>query len=174
MRGRRAPRVPNRPYPSTLVPRVAANNGQEVTSGASIGSQRRRGGVDPSSADLRPRPEGTQWGRTQYEYPSVVTVSKPDISPRYLSEDERVRIADLATHGAGLREIARDIGRNPSTVSCELRRSADPDDGRCRPFAAQRMATLRRARPGRGRIANDEVLRRCGYDGLNWPHLGVL
>ena len=129
------------------------------------------------------RKTGMRWrhGRTittprgiVHHYPSVVTVSKPDISPRCLSEDERVRIADLATHGAGLREIARDIGRNPSTVSCELWRNADPDDGRCRPFAAQRMATLRRARPGRGRIANDEVLRRCGYDGLNWPHLGVL
>ncbi len=94
-----------------------------------------------------------------HHYPSVLADPKPDISPRYLSQDERIRIGDLAAHGAGVREIARDIGRSPATVSRELRRNSDPNDGRYRSFAAQHLATLRRARPGRGRIVNDEALR---------------
>ena len=116
------------------------------------------------------RKTGVRWchGRTittprgvVHHYPSVLAAaSEPDVSARYLSEDERTRIADLTTRGAGVREIARDIGRSPSTVSRELRRNTDRSDGSYRPFAAQRLATTRRARPGRGRIANDEVLRR--------------
>ncbi|MGZ6670097.1 MAG: helix-turn-helix domain-containing protein [Solirubrobacteraceae bacterium] len=38
-------------------------------------------------------------------------------SPRYLSQQERIRIADLRNGGVTLREIAADLGRAPSTIS---------------------------------------------------------
>ncbi len=50
---------------------------------------------------------------------------KAEISPRYLSEDERVRIADLQRRGLSVRAIAVEVGRSPSTVSRELRRNRD-------------------------------------------------
>jgi transposase len=47
---------------------------------------------------------------------------------RYLSPLERQRIATLRGHGHGVREIARRLGRSPSTVSRELRRNLRPHD----------------------------------------------
>jgi IS30 family transposase len=76
-----------------------------------------------------------------------------------LSEDERVTIADLRRHGHTVRAIAAEVGRSPSTVSRELRRNRDPGSGQYRPFTAQRLAVDRRARPGRGKLARDTVLR---------------
>ena len=46
------------------------------------------------------------------------------ISGRYLSFSEREEIALARAQGAGVREIARRLGRSPSTVSRELRRNA--------------------------------------------------
>jgi IS30 family transposase len=82
-----------------------------------------------------------------------------EISPRYLSEDERVRVADLRRSGLTVRGIAEALGRSPSTISRELRRNRDPDRGQYRPFTAQRLAEARRPRPGRGKLINDAVLR---------------
>lgn len=48
------------------------------------------------------------------------------ISARFLSEPERLQIADLASKGAGPRAIAAVLGRSPSTISRELRRNAYP------------------------------------------------
>ena len=50
-----------------------------------------------------------------------------DLSPttgRYLSFHEREEIAILRAQGAGIREIGRQLGRAPSTISRELRRNA--------------------------------------------------
>src|SRR5918911_777896 len=47
---------------------------------------------------------------------------------RYLSLLERQRIATLRGRGYGVREIARRLGRAPSTVSRELRRNLCPHD----------------------------------------------
>lgn len=114
------------------------------------------------------RRTGTRWrhGREitsssgrRLHYPPVITTRKAEISDRYLSEDERVRIADLHRGGHTVRSIATELGRSPSTISRELRRNADTGDGRYRPFAAQRLAVERRARPGRGKLINDDVLR---------------
>nr|WP_201766207.1 helix-turn-helix domain-containing protein [Leifsonia xyli] len=52
------------------------------------------------------------------EVPVVTTVSA-----RFLSEDERVRIADQLRTGASIRSIAADLGRAPSTISREVRRN---------------------------------------------------
>ena len=71
---------------------------------------------------------------------AVVTTGavRREVSPRYLSEDERVQIADLRQGGAGVRAIAERLGRSPSTVSRELRRNRDPGSGRYRPFTAHK------------------------------------
>jgi IS30 family transposase len=89
----------------------------------------------------------------------VIGAGKAEVSPRYLSEDDRVRIADLRRAGLGVRAIAAVLGRSPSTVSKELRRNCEPGSGQYRPFAAQRLAARRRARPGRGKLNADPVLR---------------
>jgi IS30 family transposase len=88
------------------------------------------------------------------------------ISERYLSEQERVRIADLRQAGDGVRAIAVQTGRSPSTISRELRRNRDPGSGKYRPFTAQKLAVRRRARPRPGKIAADPVLREFVQDRL--------
>jgi IS30 family transposase len=52
------------------------------------------------------------------------SVTLDPASGRYLSFAEREEIAILRAHGAGVREIARRVGRSPSTISRELRRNA--------------------------------------------------
>src|SRR5437660_12936162 len=64
------------------------------------------------------RRTGKRWrhGRTitsssgaRLHYPPVIGARKREISPRYLSEDERVRIADLRRTGLGVRVIAAEL-----------------------------------------------------------------
>ncbi|MCL7425939.1 IS30 family transposase [Streptomyces sp. YS415] len=79
------------------------------------------------------------------------------ISDRYLSEEERIRIADLRREKRSVRSIAAELGRSPSTISREIRRNCNPNlrpshTGYYRPFAAQRRAEERRARPKSRRI----------------------
>lgn len=57
------------------------------------------------------------------------------VSARFLSQDERLEIADLRRAGHTVRSIAAAVDRSPSTVSRELRRNARADD-RYRPFEA--------------------------------------
>ncbi|MBA8948376.1 transposase-like protein [Streptomyces calvus] len=64
------------------------------------------------------------------------------ISTRYLSEEERIRIADLRRAKKSIRSIAAALGRSPSTISREIRRNCNPNVGPAhpsyyRPFAAQ-------------------------------------
>jgi transposase, IS30 family len=58
-----------------------------------------------------------------------VSAAPPTISARFLSEEERLRIADLHRLGRSIRAIARKMGRAASTISRELRRNADPAGG---------------------------------------------
>jgi IS30 family transposase len=51
-------------------------------------------------------------------------ISLDEPTGRYLSFDEREEIALLKVQDHGVREIARRIGRDPSTISRELRRNA--------------------------------------------------
>jgi IS30 family transposase len=81
------------------------------------------------------------------------------ISARFLSVDERIEIADLRREGLGVRQIAVKLGRSPSTVSRELRRNAHPGSADYRPWAAQRRAARRRARPKLGKLAQNPALR---------------
>ncbi len=63
---------------------------------------------------------------------------KPEPSGRYLSLDERLQIADLQLAGAGVRDIAGQIGRSPETVSRELSRNGQ------RPTVGESTLPMRR------------------------------
>lgn len=81
------------------------------------------------------------------------------ISARFLSESERITIADLLHAGRGVCAIARELGRSPSTVSREIRRNTHEPSGSYRPRTAQRSAERRRSRQRSGKIAGNPVLR---------------
>ncbi|MEV0937481.1 IS30 family transposase [Streptomyces phaeochromogenes] len=88
---------------------------------------------------------------------SGVSLSGRPISCRYLSEEERIRIADLRQEKKSIRSIAAELGRSPSTVSREIRRNHNPNlrpshPSYYRPFAAHKRAETRRARPKARRI----------------------
>ena len=59
---------------------------------------------------------------------SPISLDEP--TGRYLSFAEREEIALLRAKGAGVREIAREIERDPSTISRELRRNAATRSGK--------------------------------------------
>ena len=64
---------------------------------------------------------GSRWFRNGGGMPPI---DLAPLSGRYLSFQEREEIAILKAQGAGVREIARRLGRSASTVSRELRRNA--------------------------------------------------
>ena len=80
---------------------------------------------------------------------------------RYLSFPEREGIAVLKAQGAGVKEIARRLGRDPSTISRELRRNAATRGGKpdYRASVAQWKAELLAQRPKTARLVVDERLR---------------
>jgi transposase, IS30 family len=114
------------------------------------------------------RTTGNNWSRgyKTYRYgqvagfvPALERLAVREISGRFLSQDERIEIADLRHAGLSLREIACRLGRAPSTISRELRRNA-ASSGDYRPFEAHRRATARRARDHRRRVeTNGELMR---------------
>ena len=89
-----------------------------------------------------------------------------EISARFLSEAERIVIADRLREKVSIQSIAAQLGRAPSTVSREKRRNQQPD-GVYRPYAAHALAAARRPRPKVGKIAADPVLRSVVQDGLD-------
>ncbi|WP_156465248.1 IS30 family transposase [Knoellia sp. Soil729] len=81
-----------------------------------------------------------------------------------LTFDERIQIADLKLARWSVRAIARELGRDPSTISRELRRN-DSSRG-YGPHWAHRQAELRRSRPKSGKIGSCPRLRQAIEDGL--------
>lgn len=82
-------------------------------------------------------------------------------STRYLRVEERVHIADRLREKASIREIARELGRSPSTISREIRRNRSHVRGTqwaYRPHAAQDRADARRPRPKTGKIGQNPRL----------------
>ena len=102
---------------------------------------------------------GTRWFRESGGMPSVT--QKP-LSGRYLSLTEREDIALLRAQDRGVREIARRMGRAPSTISRELRRNAATHSGYLdyRATTAQWHADRRARRPKVAKLAANEALRR--------------
>lgn len=89
--------------------------------------------------------------------PALDRLAVRQISERYLSEEERISIADLRRTGLSIRQIAAKLGRAPSTISRELHRNSRRD-GQYRPFEAQRWAVQRRARRHQRRVDKNPAL----------------
>jgi IS30 family transposase len=113
------------------------------------------------------RTAGHNWSRGYKTYrngqvtgfvPALDRLAVRGISDRFLSQDERMEIADLRHAGLSIRQVAERLGRAPSTISRELRRNA-AGSGEYRPFEAQRRAAARRARHHRRRIETTPELR---------------
>ena len=108
---------------------------------------------------------GTRWFRDSGGMPSI---SLAPVSGRYLSFSEREEIALLRARAHGVREIARQLRRSPSTISRELRRNAATRGGdlQYRATAAQWHADRRARRPKAAKLARHEPLRRYVQDRL--------
>jgi IS30 family transposase len=108
---------------------------------------------------------GVRWFRDGGGMPSV---SRAPLSGRYLSFAEREEIAILKASGYGVREIARRVGRSPSTISRELRRNAATRSGglEYRATTAQWHADRRARRPKPAKLAGNPRLRRYVQDRL--------
>ena len=154
-RAMRAPmRSPGRPEPSRAVQRefwrliatgvttVQAAEGVGVSSPVGIRWFRHAGGMPPLSLD--------------------------DPTGRYLSFAEREEIALLKAQDKGVREIARTIGRDPGTVSRELRRNAATRGGKpvYRAVVGQWKAQQTAKRPKTAKLVGNERLREYVQDRL--------
>lgn len=90
--------------------------------------------------------------------PPLEPLAVRTISPRFLSEQERIQIADLASRGHGPTAIAKALGRSPATISRELRRNLHAS-GQYRPFHAHALAATRRRRSHPLKLRADPTLR---------------
>jgi len=97
------------------------------------------------------------------------TVTPAPLSGRYLSFAEREEIALLRAQKLGVREIARRVGRSPSTISRELRRNAGTRSGSLtyQASTAQWHADRRARRPKPARLVVNGELRRYVQDRLS-------
>lgn len=110
-------------------------------------------------------PVGSRWFRERGGMPSIQI---GPVSGRYLSFEEREEIALLKAQDAGVREIARRLSRNPSTISRELRRNAATRGGQLayRASTAQWKAELAAQRPKLSKLADNERLHEYVQDRL--------
>jgi transposase len=99
---------------------------------------------------------GTRWFRERGGMPTFLI---NPVTGRYLSFEEREVMGLLKAQGGGVREIARELGRDRSTVSRELRRNAATRGGKQvhhagppAPAAGVRRRTASEERPRAGRL----------------------
>jgi transposase len=108
-------------------------------------------------------PVGYRWFREAGGMPPKILApsSKPK-SERYLSFAEREEIALLRAQGCGVREAARRLGRDASTISRELRRNAATRCGNLeyRATTAQWHAERAARRPKPAKLAVNAQLRK--------------
>lgn len=88
---------------------------------------------------------------------SVTFIDSP-ISSRYLSQDDRIEIADGLAAGESVKVIAARIGKSYQTVYREIGRNRKPN-GRYQPWYAHGQAHVRRQRPKTPRVVADPALR---------------
>jgi IS30 family transposase len=142
-------RSPGRPEPSRAVQRefwrLIATGVTTVEASAGVGVS---------------WPVGTRWFRHAGGMPPL-SLGEP--TGRYLSFAEREEIALLRAKDKGVREIARTIGRDPGTVSRELRRNAATRSGKqvYRAVVAQWKAQQEAKRPKTAKLVSNERL--CQY-----------
>jgi IS30 family transposase len=108
---------------------------------------------------------GVRWFREGGGMPSI---GRMPLSGRYLSFAESEEIALLKASRCGVREIARRVGRSPSTISRELRRNAATRSGglEYRATTAQWHADRRARRPKAAKLAVNPRLREYVQDRL--------
>lgn len=101
---------------------------------------------------------GARWFRKAGGMAPFDIHKKP--SGRYLCFAEREEIALLRAQGRGVREIARCVGRDPGTISRELRRNAATRGGKIeyRASVAQWKADLAARRPKVAKLVANERL----------------
>ena len=109
---------------------------------------------------------GVRWFRKGGGMPPLTLAP---VSGRYLSFTEREEITVLLAGGCGVREIARQLGRAPSTISRELQRNAAIGGGRVeyRASTAHRHAERRARRPKPAKLAVNPQLRAYVQDRLS-------
>jgi IS30 family transposase len=108
------------------------------------------------------QPVGTRWFREAGGMaPSHLSRSSKPLSGRYLAFAEREQIALWRAQVLGVREIARCLGRAPSTISRELRRNAATRGGNLdyRAVTAQWHAERAARRPKAAKLATNPELR---------------
>ena len=110
-------------------------------------------------------PVGTRWFRHAGGMPPIALA---DSSGRFLSFEEREEIALLRAKQVGVREIARRIGRDPGTISRELRRNAATRSGTLeyRALVAQWKSQQAAKRPKMARLRANDRLREYVQDRL--------
>jgi hypothetical protein len=89
---------------------------------------------------------------------SVYAFEPAPISRRFLSQDDRVEIADGLGDGEPVKTIAAGIGKSYQAVYREIARNGKPD-GSYEPYYAHNQAYQRRRRPKPRRLAADSRLR---------------
>ncbi|XJV90348.1 IS30 family transposase [Glutamicibacter creatinolyticus] len=101
---------------------------------------------------------GARWFRQGGGMPTI-TLAEP--GGRYLTFEEREEIALLRAQQKGVREIARELGRDPGTISRELRRNAATRGGKLeyRASVAQWKAELMARRPKTAKLVTNPRLR---------------
>ena len=88
----------------------------------------------------------------------VNVIEHVPISSRYLSQDDRIEIADGLAGGESIKAISARIGKSFQSVYREIARNRKPD-GTYQPWFAHNQAHLSRRRPKAGVFADDEMLR---------------
>lgn len=114
-------------------------------------------------------PVGARWFRKAGGMPpSTLAPSSKPLSRRYLSFAEREELAIQRAQGAGVRDIARRMGRSGSTISRELRRNAATRGGGLdyRATTAQWHAERAAQRPKSAKLALNATLRAYVQDRL--------
>src|SRR3954454_2204275 len=108
---------------------------------------------------------GSRWFRERGGMPLFLVAP---VTGRYLSFAEREEIAVLNGQGCGVRKIAHRVGRDPSTISRELRRNAATRGGKLdyRASVAQWKADLLARRPKTAKLVTNERLREDGQERL--------
>ena len=109
---------------------------------------------------------GVRWFREGGGMPSVTLAPA---SGRYLSFAEREEIALLRARGAGVREIARQLGRSPSTISgsCVATPRPAAAGSSTGPRPRSGMPTMRARRPKPAKLAVNAELRGYVQDRLS-------
>src|SRR5690348_8396307 len=151
---RPAMRSPGRPDPSRVVQRQFW---RQIATGMNSAEAALKVGVSV--------PVGTRWFRHAGGMPPI-SLAEP--TGRYLTFEEREEIAILRAKNKGVREIARAIGRDPGTVSRELRRNAATRGGKqeYRAVVAQWKAQQAAKRPKTAKLVTNERLREYVQDRL--------